>query len=104
MTASSVGLSWTASTDSGGTLAGYTVYRNGTSIGIANATTTTFTDSTVAPSSAYSYTVVAFDSALYHSAQSTALPVTTPAARASAPSVPGGLTTTSVTASSVSLS
>ena len=79
-TASAVGLSWTASTDATGTLAGYTVYRNGTSIGTANAGTTTFTDSTVQPSTTYSYTVDAFDTAGNHSAQSTALPVTTPAA------------------------
>ncbi|HEY7812784.1 MAG TPA: hypothetical protein VIC62_06065, partial [Nakamurella sp.] len=79
-TASSVGLSWNASTDSTGTLAGYTVYRNGTSIGTANAGTTTFTDSTVQPSATYSYTVDAFDTAGNHSAQSQALQVTTPAA------------------------
>ena len=79
-TASSVGLSWNASTDSTGTLAGYTVYRNGTSIGTTNAGTTTFTDATVQPSTTYSYTVDAFDTAGNHSAQSTALQVTTPAA------------------------
>jgi chitodextrinase len=80
-TASSVGLSWNASTDSTGTLAGYTVYRNGTSIGTTNAGTTTFTDSTVQPSTTYSYTVGAFDTAGNRSAQSSpALPVTTPAA------------------------
>ncbi|HEX4703896.1 MAG TPA: fibronectin type III domain-containing protein, partial [Pseudonocardiaceae bacterium] len=79
-TASSVGLSWNASTDSTGTLAGYTVYRNGTSIGTTNASTTTFADSTVQPSTTYSYTVDAFDTAGNHSAQSTAIQVTTPAA------------------------
>jgi chitodextrinase len=79
-TASSVGLSWSASTDTTGTLAGYTVYRNGTSIGTTNASTTTFTDSTVQPSTTYSYTVDAFDTAGNHSAQSSALQVTTPAA------------------------
>jgi hypothetical protein len=80
-TASSVGLSWNASTDSTGTLAGYTVYRNGKSIGTTNASTTTFTDSTVQPSTTYSYTVDAFDTAGNHSAQSSpALQVTTPGA------------------------
>ncbi len=79
-TASAVGLSWTASTDSTGTLAGYTVYRNGTSIGTTNASTTTFTDSTVAPSTTYTYTVDAFDTAGNHSAQSSPLQVTTPGA------------------------
>ena len=79
-TASAVGLSWNASTDSTGTLAGYTVYRNGKSIGTTNASTTTFTDSTVQPSTTYSYTVDAFDTAGNHSAQSSALQVTTPGA------------------------
>jgi chitodextrinase len=79
-TASSVGLSWNASTDSTGTLAGYTVYRNGTSIGTANASMTTFTDSTVQPSTTYSHTVDAFDTAGNHSAQPWAIQVTTPAA------------------------
>ena len=80
-TASAVGLSWNASTDSTGTLAGYTVYRNGTSIDTTNASTTTFTDSTVQPSTTYSYTVDAFDTAGNHSAQSSPpLQVTTPAA------------------------
>ena len=101
-TASSVGLSWSASTDSSGTLAGYTVYRNGTSIGTVSAGTTTFTDSTVRPSTTYSYTVDAFDTAGNHSAQSAALPVTTPAAPP--PSVPAGLADPTDTASSVGLS
>jgi chitodextrinase len=80
-TASSVGLSWNASTDSTGTLAGYTVYRNGTSIGTTNASTTTFTDSTVQPSTTYTYTVDAFDTVGNHSAQSSpGLQVTTPVA------------------------
>ena len=78
VTASAVALSWTASTDNVG-VAGYTVYRNGTAIGTSGGTTTTYTDSTVAPSTSYSYTVDAFDAAGNHSAQSTALPVTTPA-------------------------
>ena len=79
-TTSAVGLSWTASTDSSGTLSGYTVYRNGNKIGTTGSTTTTYTDSTVAPSTPYQYTVDAFDTNGNHSAQSQALSVTTPAA------------------------
>ena len=79
VTASAVALSWTASTDNVG-VAGYTVYRNGAAIGTTGGTSTTYTDSTVAPSTSYSYTVDAFDGAGNHSAQSVALPVTTPAA------------------------
>ncbi len=102
--ASKVGLSWNASTDSTGTLAGYTVYRNGTSIGTTNASTTTFTDSTVQPSTTYSYTVDAFDTAGNHSAQSTALQVTTPAAGPpSATWVQGGAVSTGSQVASVTI-
>lgn len=103
-TASSVGLSWQASTDSTGTLAGYTVYRNGTSIGNTNASTTTFTDSTVQPSTTYSYTVDAFDTAGNHSAQSPALQVTTPSAPPpSAHWTQGGAVSTGTQVSSVTI-
>jgi chitodextrinase len=80
VTSSSVALSWNASTGGVGGLAGYTVYRNGISLGTTGGSTTTFTDSTVQPSTTYSYTVDAFDTAGNHSAQSAALQVTTPAA------------------------
>jgi chitodextrinase len=103
-TASSVGLSWNASTDSTGTLAGYTVYRNGTSIGTTNASTTTFTDSTVQPSTTYSYTVDAFDTAGNHSAQSSAIQVTTPGAPPpSAHWVQGGAVSTGTQVTSVTI-
>jgi chitodextrinase len=79
VTASSVPLTWNASTDNVG-VAGYTIYRDGTKIGTTGGSTTSYTDSTVAPSTSYSYTVDAFDSAGNHSAQSSpALPVTTAA-------------------------
>ena len=97
-TASSVGLSWTAST---GGATGYTIYRNGTQIGTS--TTTTYTDSTVSPSTTYQYTVDAYNGAGTHSAQSSpALSVTTPAS--APPSVPTGLSAPTDTASSVGLS
>jgi len=103
-TASSVGLSWNASTDSTGTLAGYTVYRNGTSIGTTNASTTTFTDSTVQPSTTYSYTVDAFDTAGNHSAQSSAIQVTTPVAPPpSARWVQGGAVSTGTQVASITI-
>jgi hypothetical protein len=84
-TTSSVGLRWTASTDSSGTLSGYTVYRNGNKVGTTGSLTTTYTDSTVAPSTPYQYTVDAFDTNGNHSAQSQALSVTTPAATSQSP-------------------
>ena len=79
VTAHAVSLQWNASTDNVA-VTGYTVYRNGTAVGsTGGAAATTYTDLTVAPSTAYSFTVDAFDGAGNHSAQSTALQVTTPA-------------------------
>jgi chitodextrinase len=58
---SSVGLSWTASTDAGG-LAGYDIVRGDTVIATA-VTATSYTDSTVAASTTYTYVVRARDTA-----------------------------------------
>ncbi|WP_051710537.1 carbohydrate-binding module family 20 domain-containing protein [Andreprevotia chitinilytica] len=74
-----VALSWTASTDNVG-VTGYKVYRNGTQVGTT--TTTSYTDSGLSASTAYSYTVAAYDAAGNTSAVSTALSVTTSASTA----------------------
>jgi chitodextrinase len=58
-TSSSVALSWTAST--GASVTGYTVYRNGQQVGTTAATS--FTDTGLAPSTSYTYTVTAHDAA-----------------------------------------
>jgi chitodextrinase len=71
----SVSLAWSPSTDNVG-VTGYTVYRNGVSLGTVS--TTSFTDNTVSPGTTYSYTVDAFDAAGNHSAQSQPVQVTTP--------------------------
>jgi chitodextrinase len=76
VTSSQAGLSWTASTDNVG-VAGYQVLRNGSII--ATVSGTSYTDTTVAPSTTYTYQVVAYDAA-GNSAGSAALQVTTPAA------------------------
>ena len=70
-----VALSWSPSS---GSVAGYTVYRNGTAIGTTRPDTTIFLDPNVTPATAYTYSVDAFDSANDHSAQSV-LAVTTSA-------------------------
>ena len=57
---SQINLGWSASTDNLG-LAGYYVYRNGTLA--ATATTTSYSDKGLRPSTTYCYTVVAFDAA-----------------------------------------
>ena len=79
VTAGAVSFSWTASQDNV-VVAGYTVYRDGTALATTGASVTTYTDSTVAPSTAFSYTVDAFDVAGNHSPWSAPLSVTTPAA------------------------
>ncbi|MER8041290.1 discoidin domain-containing protein [Streptomyces sp. NPDC094032] len=59
-TASSVSLAWDAATDDVG-VTGYDVYRNGTLVG--SATSTAYTDTGLAASTAYGYTVKARDAA-----------------------------------------
>ena len=98
-----VDLSWTASNDNVGVF-GYTIYRNGTAIGTVSAPTTTYSDTTVNPSTTYTYTVDAFDAAQNHSAQSSSVDVTTPAAGdTQAPTVPTGLAATVISTSRVDL-
>ena len=75
-TSASVSLSWTASTDAVG-VAGYDVYRGTTKVG--SATTTSHTDSGLAASTGYGYTVRARDAAGNVSAASTAVTGTTTA-------------------------
>lgn len=76
--ATQVGLTWNASTDNVG-IAGYNVYRDGSTQPLAQPTTTSFTDTTVSANTSYSYTVAARDAAGNTSAQSTALTITTTA-------------------------
>ncbi|KDN81365.1 endoglucanase [Kitasatospora cheerisanensis KCTC 2395] len=75
-TASSVSLSWTASTDNTA-VTGYDVYRAGTKV--ASVTGTSYTDSGLSAATAYSYTVRAKDAAGNVSAASAAVTATTSA-------------------------
>ena len=75
--ANTVALAWDAATDNVG-VTGYTVFRNGTQV--ASVSGTSYTDTSVAASTTYSYTVQAFDAAANMSAVSSALAVTTPGA------------------------
>lgn len=79
-----VSLSWTASTSAAG-IASYTVLRNGTPVG--SATTTSFVDASVSPSTTYSYTVEAVDSEGLVSTPSAPASVTTPAASTNPPAI-----------------
>jgi fibronectin type 3 domain-containing protein len=90
----SVTVSWTASTDAVG-VASYRVRRGGVDVTGATAVTgTSFTDTSVAASTAYSYTVSAVDAAGNRSAESSAATVTTPAPDTTAPTVPTGVNAT----------
>ncbi|MGW4380169.1 glycoside hydrolase family 6 protein [Kitasatospora sp. NPDC004531] len=75
-TANSVALTWSASTDNVG-VTGYDVYRGGTLVG--SATGTSYTDTGLSASTAYTYTVKAHDAAGNVSAASAALVATTQA-------------------------
>ena len=101
-TTSSVSLSWKASTDNVG-VTGYKIFRAGVQVGTSTAVS--YTDSGLAASTTYSYTVSAFDAAGNNSAPSAALQATTLTPKdTTPPSVPTGLAVTGTTASSVSLS
>src|SRR5438094_8987405 len=71
-----VALSWSPSS---GSVAGYTVYRDGSAIGTTGPDTTTFLDPNVTRANTYAYAVDAFDLANDHSARSASLTVRTPA-------------------------
>ncbi|NYI03676.1 glycoside hydrolase family 9 protein [Allostreptomyces psammosilenae] len=78
VTATSVTLSWSGATDNVG-VTGYDVYRDGVRVNSTPVVGTTFTDSGLSASTAYSYTVRARDAAGNVSSASPALRVTTEA-------------------------
>ena len=111
LSASSIGLSWTASTAGSNGIGGYYVYRNGGTTPVATVTTgTSYTDSGLAASTTYSYQVAAFDKttpAPLVSALSAAAGATTSAGSSgggTAPSAPTGLTASATTDYSITLS
>jgi hypothetical protein len=102
VTANTVSLTWTASTDNVG-VTGYTIYRNGTAVGsTGGADATSFTDVTAAPSTSYQYKVDAFDGSGNHSAQSAAVAANTPAP-AGIHAVQSGAVSTGTAVSSVTI-
>ena len=70
-------LSWVASTDNVA-VTGYTIYRDGSSLGTVSGTTLGYSDMTASPNTTYQYSVDAFDGAGNHSATSAPVSVTTP--------------------------
>jgi hypothetical protein len=73
-TASSVSLSWNASSDNVG-VTGYRIYRGGASVGTSGSTS--FTNTGLSAGTSYAYTVRAFDAAGNESASSNSVTVTT---------------------------
>jgi YVTN family beta-propeller protein len=104
---SRIDLTWSASTDSGGSgLSGYRIFRNGGATPIATVTTTSYSDTGLAASTQYTYTVRAVDGASNVSADSASASATTqspPAPDTTPPSVPQSLQATAVGASRIDL-
>ena len=73
---SAVNLSWTASTEPGGAVAGYYIVRDGRLVG--SSATTSYSDLGLVASSTYVYTIVAYEAQGYVSAQSASVSATTP--------------------------
>jgi chitodextrinase len=87
---SQINLTWTASTDNVG-VSGYRVYRGGVLVGTSP--TSSYSDTGLAPSTAYTYTVAAFDAAGNASANSGTASATTQAGSGNqAPGTPAALT------------
>lgn len=87
--ATSVGLSWTAATDNL-SVVGYTIYRDGTSVGTTSATT--YSDAGLSALTPYSYTVTAADGAGNFGPPSAATTATT--LDGTPPTAPTGVTAT----------
>jgi chitodextrinase len=100
-----VTMQWAASSDNVG-VAGYEIFRDGTLIGTTTATS--YTDTGLAPSTRYVYTVRAYDAAGNRSAMSNSDGGTTfaPASTAdtTAPAAPASLATGAVTTSTIAMS
>jgi fibronectin type 3 domain-containing protein len=74
-----VNLAWTAATPGSSPISGYQITRNGTVIATTTTTATSYSDTTVAPGTGYSYTVAAVDATGNIGPASNAATITTPA-------------------------
>jgi len=102
---SQINLSWSASSDTGGSgLMGYKLYRNGSFIKLVPAPSTSSADTGLAASTIYSYAVSAIDNAGNESATSSTVSKNTPSCDSTAPSVPTGLVAAALSANRIDLS
>ncbi|HTU67961.1 MAG TPA: fibronectin type III domain-containing protein [Steroidobacteraceae bacterium] len=102
---SEIDLGWSASADPSG-IANYTIYRDGNATPIATVQTTTFTDTALTPSTAYTYTVRATDGAGNTSTDSASASATTSAAPVvdtTPPAAPDNLVATATSSSEIEL-
>ncbi|MBI5055370.1 MAG: fibronectin type III domain-containing protein [Nitrospirae bacterium] len=96
-----INISWNSSTDNVG-VTGYKIYKNGSQI--ATTTSTSYSSTGLGPSTAYNFTVEAYDAA-GNSALSAPVSATTQAgADTQAPTVPSGLTATALSPTQINLS
>lgn len=80
VSSSQINLSWSASTDTGGSgLKGYKITRNGTALTPTTTTATTYSDTSLAAGTAYAFTVAGYDNAGNTGVKSTAASATTQA-------------------------
>jgi chitodextrinase len=100
LTDRSATLAWPASNDNVA-VTGYRIYRDGILVGTSGVNS--FTDSPLTASTAYSYTVAAFDAASNQSARSAAAAITTRAPDTIAPTAPGQPSASAITSSSLTL-
>ncbi|MFC7241606.1 glycoside hydrolase family 9 protein [Catellatospora aurea] len=98
--ATSISLAWDASTDNVGVV-GYDVYRGTVKVGTP--TGTSYTDTGLTPSTAYTYTVRARDAGGYVSAASTAVTGTTQAGDVVPPATPANLRVTATGSDTVTI-
>lgn len=96
-----IDVTWTASSDDVG-VSGYTVRRDGQVVVTTSATS--FSDLGVSANTTYTYTVAAFDAAGNTSAESSGAQATTPASNdVTPPSVPAGLSASTVSSTEIEL-
>lgn len=77
VTSQSLVLSWNPSSDIGGSIASYRIYRNGAFYLSLDAANTSFTDTGLSPDTEYLYSVAALDTSQNESAQSASIFITT---------------------------
>ncbi len=102
VSSSKINLSWVASTDNVG-VAGYRIYRGGTQIDTS--ASNSYSNTGLSPSTTYTYTVAAYDTAGNVSGQSSPASATTQApADTTSPTTPTNLLATAVSSSQINLS